>query len=280
MFCQFCGNKLDDIAVFCPQCGKKIIKISNANQQYTTGYNQDNILNQDYDKKNKVARAMASLFFASGFFWLIFGIVSSFFAIIMQLAKSEIDFESEEVIVKAYNLVIVLYVVFSIVAFISCVIRIIDGNQILKNNQYNANKVYKSFASYGSLFFLKFMIKSKNYIGNISKYNVLFFALIICVIICDLTIVIYMIINTKSFPYEFKDIEDEIPEYVEQWNEWDDKLKLEKITPIDEKDDLYLKYMKMRKDRLVEILDKQEDYEKKAVVIAKYVYYKRFCNYN
>ena len=34
MYCNYCGNKLEDEAIYCPKCGKKVVKESEAAPSY------------------------------------------------------------------------------------------------------------------------------------------------------------------------------------------------------------------------------------------------------
>ena len=289
MYCQYCGNQLDKDAVFCSKCGKKIVRVNPVYQQQQVTYQQPQIAYQHpqmacqtsmpsnkMDEKTIVARGMASHYLVSGILLCIFGMINLLFAGLMILAKSyagvveELNSEA-----KAYNFAMFFYIILAIVGFSWAIVRFVGRGKILKANRYSANAVINSSVTLCVVLVLR-IITNLN-LNN--AYGVFFCLFMVGIIIYEIVgIIIYTFIHRDVYAFEVHDALDDIPEYVEEPSKWDEILKTEFIEPIDETEDLYSKYMGYRKDRLVEILDKPEEYQEIAVKIARYVYYKRFCN--
>lgn len=289
LYCQYCGSQLDNDAVFCSKCGKQIIRQNTVYQQQPVSYQpsqaatqqphtvyQTNISSNAIDDKTKIARGMASHFLISGILLCIFGMISLLLAGLMLLAKSyagvidELSYEP-----KAYTFAMLFYIILAIVGFSWAIARFVGRGKILKSNQYSANGVITSSVTLCSVFVLR-IITNLN-LNN--AYGVFFCLLLVGIIIYEIIgIIIYAFIHRDVYVIEVHDALDDIPEYVEEPSKWDEILKTEYIEPIDETEDLYSRYMDYRKDRLVEILDKPNDYQEIAVKVARYVYYKRFCN--
>lgn len=289
LYCQYCGSQLDNDAAFCSKCGKQIIRQNTVYQQQPVSYQpsqaatqqphtvyQTNISSNAIDDKTKIARGMASHFLISGILLCIFGVISLLLAGLMLLAKSyagvidELSYEP-----KAYTFAMLFYIILAIVGFSWAIARFVGRGKILKSNQYSANGVITSSVTLCAVFVLR-IITNLN-LNN--AYGVFFCLLLVGIIIYEIIgIIIYAFIHRDVYVIEVHDALDDIPEYVEEPSKWDEILKTEYIEPIDETEDLYSRYMDYRKDRLVEILDKPNDYQEIAVKVARYVYYKRFCN--
>lgn len=69
MFCQKCGNKLNDGAAFCPKCGTKVIIESNNTFQSTN--NNTTVTSKKSNKKNFIIIGIVLLLFV--FFIRVFG---------------------------------------------------------------------------------------------------------------------------------------------------------------------------------------------------------------
>lgn len=280
MFCKYCGNQIDDDAVFCSKCGKKIVKGNPVYHQQQVTYQQHQVTYQQHqmpyqnsmssnkmDEKTKVARGMASHYLISGILLCIFGVINLLFAGLMLLAKSYAGVED-------YTFAMVFYIILAVVGFSWAIARFVGRGKILKANQYSANAVITSSATLCAVFVLRIFTNLN--LNNV--YGVFFCVFLVGIIIYEIVgIIIYAFMHRDVYAIEMHNALDDIPEYVEEPSKWDEILKTEFIEPIDETEDLYSRYMDYRKDRLVEILDKPGDYQEIAVKVARYVYYKRFC---
>ncbi len=274
MFCKYCGNQVNDNAIFCSKCGNKLIVPTTPAQ---TNYISNQAIQNHYqiDEKTKVARKMASHFMISGILLCIFGGINLLMAGLMLLASSTAGIVDEFTKdASDYKWAIFFYIILAVVGFSWAIGRFVGRNKILKTNQYSANGVITSSITLCLVFVLRIITKL-----NLSNSFGLFFCImLIAIIIYEIiAIIIYAFINRNHFEFEVHDELDDIPEYVEEPSKWDEILKTEYIEPVDEKEYLLKTYMDYRKDKLVDILDNPNDYQEIAVKVARFVYYNRFC---